>query len=44
MELLIIVRKHTKDVFKGLERKQFLQSPRKIIIMKKRNAKLKASA
>ncbi|MEH7306650.1 RNA-guided endonuclease InsQ/TnpB family protein [Neobacillus drentensis] len=41
---LNIVRKHTKDVFKGLERKQFLQSPRKIIIMKKRKAKLKATA
>jgi putative transposase len=39
-----IVRKHTKDVFEGLERNQFLQSPRKIVIMKKRNAKLKASA
>ncbi|MDR7238538.1 RNA-guided endonuclease InsQ/TnpB family protein [Neobacillus drentensis] len=39
-----IVRKHTKDVFEGLERKQFLQSPRKIIIIKKRKAKLKASA
>jgi putative transposase len=39
-----IVRKHTKDVFKGLERKQFLQSPRKISIMKIKNAKLKASA
>ncbi|WP_051633536.1 RNA-guided endonuclease InsQ/TnpB family protein [Bacillus sp. UNC41MFS5] len=39
-----IVRKHTKDVFEGLERKQFLQSPRKIIIMKNPKAKLKASA
>jgi putative transposase len=38
-----IVRKHTNNVFEGLERKQFLQSPRKIIIMKKRKAKLKAS-
>ncbi|WP_144553941.1 RNA-guided endonuclease TnpB family protein [Bacillus sp. X1(2014)] len=39
-----IVRKHIKDVFEGLERKQFLQSPKKIIIMKIRKAKLKASA
>ncbi|MBT2737874.1 RNA-guided endonuclease TnpB family protein [Bacillus sp. ISL-7] len=38
-----IVRKHTKDVFEELERKQFLQSPRKIIIIKKRKAKLKTS-
>ncbi|MEH7373946.1 RNA-guided endonuclease InsQ/TnpB family protein [Neobacillus drentensis] len=38
-----IVRKHTKDIFEGLERKQFLQSPRKIIIIKKRKAKLKTS-
>jgi putative transposase len=38
-----IVRKHTNDVFEGLERKQFLQSPRKIIIIKKRKAKLKTS-
>lgn len=38
-----IVRKHVKGAFDGLERKQFLQSPKKIIIMKK-HAKLKASA
>ncbi|MCM3724239.1 hypothetical protein M3226_00790 [Neobacillus cucumis] len=39
-----IDRKHVKGAFDGLERKQFLQSPMKIIIMKKTHAKLKASA
>lgn len=39
-----IVRKHVKDAFDGLERKQFLQSPKKIIIMKNKHAKLKALA
>jgi hypothetical protein len=39
-----IVRKHVKDAFEGLERKQFLQAPQKIIIMKNRHARLKASA
>ncbi|MFJ7726714.1 IS200/IS605 family accessory protein TnpB-related protein [Neobacillus sp. NPDC097160] len=39
-----IVRKHVEDAFKGLERKQFLQAPKKIVIMKKKHAKLKASA
>ncbi|WP_268870152.1 zinc ribbon domain-containing protein [Neobacillus bataviensis] len=39
-----IVRKYIKDAFEGLERKQFLQAPKKIIIMEKKHAKLKASA
>ncbi|TDL71200.1 transposase [Rhodococcus qingshengii] len=39
-----IVRKHVKSAFEGLERKQFLQSPQKIIIIKSTHAKLKASA
>jgi putative transposase len=39
-----IVRKHVKDAFEGLEKKQFLQAPKKIIIMKNSHAKLKASA
>jgi putative transposase len=39
-----IVRKHVKNAFEGLERNQFLQAPQKIIIMKNRHAKLKASA
>ncbi|WP_312476326.1 zinc ribbon domain-containing protein, partial [Neobacillus sp.] len=39
---LNIVRKYVKDAFEGLERKQFLQAPKKINII--RNAKLKASA
>ncbi|MDR7078528.1 putative transposase [Neobacillus niacini] len=39
-----IVRKHVKNAFEGLERKHFLQAPQKIIIMKNRHAKLKASA
>ncbi|WP_190284802.1 RNA-guided endonuclease InsQ/TnpB family protein [Bacillus sp. S3] len=38
-----IVRKHVKDAFEGLERKHFLQAPKKIIIMRKK-AKLKALA
>jgi IS605 OrfB family transposase len=38
-----IVRKHVKNAFEGLERKQFLQSPQKIII-NSTHAKLKASA
>jgi putative transposase len=41
---LNIIRKHVKEAFEGLERKQFLQAPQKIIIMKNRHAKLKASA
>ncbi|MFJ7729641.1 RNA-guided endonuclease InsQ/TnpB family protein [Neobacillus sp. NPDC097160] len=39
-----IVRKYVKDAFEGLERKEFLQAPKKIIIMGKKHAKLKASA
>ncbi|WP_190284893.1 RNA-guided endonuclease InsQ/TnpB family protein [Bacillus sp. S3] len=39
-----IVRKYVKDAFKGLERKQFLQAPKKINIMEKKHAKLKAAA
>jgi putative transposase len=39
-----IVRKHLKNAFGGLERKQFLQAPQKIIILKSKHAKLKASA
>ncbi|WHY88661.1 transposase [Neobacillus novalis] len=40
-----IVRKHVGGAFEGLDRKQFLQSPKKIIIVKsKKKAKLKASA
>jgi putative transposase len=37
-----IVRKHVKNAFEGLDRKQFLQAPQKVIIMKNRHAKLKA--
>ncbi|WP_066306900.1 RNA-guided endonuclease TnpB family protein [Bacillus sp. FJAT-29814] len=39
-----IVRKHVKQAFEGLERKQFLQAPKKIIIMEKKHEKLKAAA
>lgn len=39
-----IVRKYVKDAFEGLERRQFLQAPKKINIMEKKHAKLKASA
>jgi putative transposase len=40
-----IVRKHVPTAFDGLERKYFLQSPRKIVVIKpNKNAKLKASA
>ncbi|CAH2714761.1 hypothetical protein BACCIP111895_01937 [Neobacillus rhizosphaerae] len=38
-----IVRKHVPAAFDGLDRKHFLQSPKKIIIVKGK-AKLKASA
>jgi putative transposase len=42
---LNIVRKYVLDAFEGLERKHFLQAPKKIILVKsKRKAKLKASA
>jgi putative transposase len=39
-----IVRKHVLGAFEGVDRKHFLQSPKKIIIVKsKKKAKLKAS-
>ena len=42
---LNIVRKHVPNAFEGLERKHFLQSPKKIVLIssKMKNAKLKVS-